>query len=319
MFKWTDFWLGSSDEVAYSQGCDAMAAELAQYYHISVVSMRNAIWHEAHTPIGHPLRWQSWSQEGGRHLNLMRGDRLAAEQVYHWLRRATSIEAPDGAPDVARAGWLSECPINPRYGSWRSAGAQCFSFADAFKGLIEAPHVRVPPTASALWRFEKEVQYGGGKKSKEKPGYVASARGATLHVDTLHTGQHLVSVGFLRTYSSRAVAVLGCVAPCRCAADDAAATNLSVATRVRASTLQLSPQLMVSSPPPATCTLELRLLTDGQPFKFIALQVQADEAVGRHRVGFTRWCQSSPDGVTRWCGHQRAVSPMPQESPAPDG
>ena len=39
---------------------------------------------------------------------------------------------------------------------------------------------------------------------KRKPGYVASARGARLVVDTLAAGAHRVAIGYLRTYTSGA-------------------------------------------------------------------------------------------------------------------
>ena len=87
-----------------------------------------------------------------------------------------------------------------------------------------------------------------------------------------------MSVGFLRTYSSRAVAELSCVRPCACAP-----TNLSAYTGgARTSTTVFSRPLAVEAPNmaggggaggDATCELQLRVLTKGEAFKFIALQV----------------------------------------------
>lgn len=98
--------------------------------------------------------------------------------------------------------------------------------------------------------------------------YKASARGATLQVGTQASGDQWVSVGFLRTYASKGVARLGCVAPCTCAA-----ANLTAHTDAQTSTTAQSEPHPVTSPHGSPCVLELELMTDKEMFKFIALQV----------------------------------------------
>ena len=86
---------------------------------------------------------------------------------------------------------------------------------------------------------------------------------------------HTVTVGYLRTHTSRAMAQLTCMRPCACAP-----TNLSASTRSgeHTSTTVFSAPVHVRVERGVgavkACTLALQLLTDGTPFKFSALQVQ---------------------------------------------
>jgi len=46
LFKWQDWLHGNgATPVRFVQGCDAVFAELAQFYHVSTISMRNSVWH----------------------------------------------------------------------------------------------------------------------------------------------------------------------------------------------------------------------------------------------------------------------------------
>ena len=107
MFKWTDFWVAQG-EIEFAQGCDAMFGELAQFYRLSSISMRNTMWHHvhpAHEAAKHvPFRWKTWTIEGGKHFDLRRGDRMAAELLYHWLAGGCVAQSAArhtvGAPDA---------------------------------------------------------------------------------------------------------------------------------------------------------------------------------------------------------------------------
>lgn len=271
IFKWTDFWLGTgSRELTYSMECDAMFSEIASFYRVSVVSMRNALWHAVHprTPTAatrpNPYRWQTWTTDSGRHLDLGRGDRMAAELFYFWLRGAVEYNLPDAALPVQQMRWLSEYP---HHGAIVRGRTSCFSFDDDFGGAISRPRV---VNGSAGWSWVEWVAAAGGQR-KHKPGYVASARGARLLLDTQTAGAQRISVGYLRTYSSSAVARAGCESPCVCTPD-----TLHAHTSSHTSTTQMSTPLEASTPPGVgTCTVYLQLETDGQQFKLNSLQVES--------------------------------------------
>ena len=131
--------------------------------------------------------------------------------------------------------------------------------------MIETPRV----VETSGWSKVEWVSAAGGAK-KYKPGYVASTSGSELRIDTRRGGAQQVHVGYLKTYSSTAVASLGCVAPCTCPAQD-----LRAHAHPRTSTTTLSPSVRAESPSSTNCTLRLSLSTDGQQFKLISLHVDA--------------------------------------------
>lgn len=274
IFKWTDFWLGSgSTPVRFSQGCDAAMTELAQFYRLSSLSMRSSLWHDVHPTRAsaadeqlRSFRWQRWTTDGGRHLDLGRGDRMAAEMVHHWLRRVAAAELPDAAPPLHQMRWLSEHRSGAAVPSGR---ASCFSFDDSFGGVIGQPRV----VQAAGWARVDWVRGAGGRTQKLKPGYVATQRGAQLLLDTQRSGEMVLRVGYLKTHNSSATARLSCAPPCACTAQSLRARAVS-----NTATTQMSSPLSAMAPLSATCNLQLELLTDAQPFKFIVLQVDAATA-----------------------------------------
>ena len=251
-----------SSPTRFAQGCDAVMAELAQFYHVSTISMRNSLWHlvhPAHEETEHiPFRYDTWTIEGGSHFDLRRGDRMVAELLYHWLRAAASADRPPTLQPVGQMQWLSEYPGR------RRGRSSCFSFDDSFGGSVAEPHI----LGSSGWTRVEWVRAAGGER-KRKPGYVASHKGAELRIDTRQAGVQHVSIGYLQTYSSSARAQVECEAPCACAAEELHAHAAS-----RTSTTAMSPKLRAVAPAGATCTLRLRLLTEQQPFKLIAIHVE---------------------------------------------
>ena len=143
-----------------------------------------------------------------------------------------------------------------------TVAALCVDFDSA-----SSPYLR----QQSLWRF---VEWDNGTDPvtgravlKPKPGFTARSRGAQLRIDTTRDGHTQLRLGFLRTYSSRAVAQMRCVAPCTCAE-----MNLSVHTEARTSTTHFEHVAGgVSSPSGSSCQLELSLLTDDEPFKLISM------------------------------------------------
>uniref|UniRef100_A0A7S0ILG8 Uncharacterized protein n=1 Tax=Calcidiscus leptoporus TaxID=127549 RepID=A0A7S0ILG8_9EUKA len=281
VFLWTNFW-HCRGLCHFSQSCDPYLGELAHFYHASRVGMREALWHEAHDEAhelpretristGSPAHtrryeWEGWTIEGGRHLDLGNGDKLAAELLFYWARRVYEHAVPRAAPDMRVVGWLSEGGLRSKGAASRAEGAaSCFSFDDNFGGLVAAPRV----VAARGWRYVEldSASAVGPERLKRKPGYKASKVDAVLEVDTLSSGPHQVSVGFLRTYSSQAVVRLSCLAPCRCVP-----SSLSAHSDATTSTTVFSSALAVESPASKNCHIELRLLSEGV-FKFNGLQI----------------------------------------------
>ena len=196
--------------------------------------------------------------EGGSHFDLRRGDRMVAELLYHWLRAAASADRPPTLQPVGQMQWLSEYPGR------RRGRSSCFSFDDSFGGSVAEPHI----LGSSGWTRVEWVRAAGGER-KRKPGYVASHKGAELRIDTRQAGVQHVSIGYLQTYSSNARVQVECEAPCACAAEELHAHAAS-----RTSITAMSPKLRAVAPAGATCTLGLRLLTEQQPFKLIAIHVE---------------------------------------------
>ena len=254
---------------AFARPCDAAFHALAAYYRLSRVSVRDAIWHEAITP-GHRLHWQRWMSDDGLHLNLAQGDRLVAELLLHWAMRVAEQDdrRPLSAPPPA-VPWLTadrRGTFGPHARRLTSLAAVCVTFDSA-----TVPSV----LAHDGWRFV-ELDSGvdaatGHAVRKPKPGFKATARGARLVLNTTRGGVgQSVRLGFLRTYSSTAVAQARCAAPCRCKP-----TNLTAHTPQNVSTTQFeSIERGVSTPSAReTCTLEVELLTEGQEFKMVSMHV----------------------------------------------
>ena len=81
---------------AFWMGCEAQIQELAQYYTASVISMRNAMFHqgtfgdESLSPSpkrSSPRDFRRWTSDKGTHFDLNLGDRFGAEVLFHWFRR----------------------------------------------------------------------------------------------------------------------------------------------------------------------------------------------------------------------------------------
>lgn len=86
---------------AFWMGCEAQLQELAQFYSASVVSMRNAMYHRGAVQFGGegPQRserdFHRWTSDNGGHFDLARGDKYAAEVLFHWMRRVASELPPE--------------------------------------------------------------------------------------------------------------------------------------------------------------------------------------------------------------------------------
>ena len=132
----------------------------------------------------------------------------------------------------------------------------------------------MPPRVVAAERWSYVVtdsgSEDGSKTHKPKPGYKAKDKGARLLVDTSVSGNGAFSIGFLRTYTSQAVARLSCVAPCTCQERTVyAGTTHHTSTTVMDRT---HTDFDTPGDGPA-CRIQLELTTEGEIFKFIALHV----------------------------------------------
>lgn len=250
---------------AFSASCDAALGEIARYYHISTVSVRDALFHDATHGANQRYHWASWTQDNGKHATFGQGADFLAELLHFWVGRAASHSYPDATPDVAVVPRLHAIPdregIRDEPGSGGRHGGACYGFAGTFGGTVEKPRV----LRSDGWRLLHTERSGFSGEVKHKPGYAATRRGAALLVDTVTPGVAL-QAGFLRTHASRAVARLSCIAPCRCVP-----TELHAFTNASTSTTEYSPVHPFHAE--ASCAFELRLVSDGETFKFVGLQV----------------------------------------------
>lgn len=276
------------DNCAFGNSCDAAFGELARYYHVSTVSVRDALWHDATSGDEHRFSWSSWTRDHGKHL-LPLGNKYSAELLHGWLTRAVSRSAPDAFPAFETAAWLfnksalfgpSKSGDPPPFASRDKPdafGALCTSFDDSFGGRVPEPRI---VRAQAWSRTTTEVGMSGERKLK--PGYSATQRGALLVVDTLSSGRWF-QVGYLRS-TSHAVAEVSCRAPCTCEtltlrarSTELAATTAFSAPHPFAVSRSAAAGVTAGDERPASrdsgCQLLLQLVSDGERFKFIALQV----------------------------------------------
>jgi len=274
--------------------CDSQLTSLAQWYHASVLSMRNALYHDASNSVyqdlldgktkSNPYYHKSWSIDGGVHLDLHKGDRMIAELVYSWVRRLVERSAPISGRDM-----LGRMPGplggNPEISFGSSI---CFDFAEAV-GKVGG---RAPSVVRAHgWEY---VTYDRGMEngaivSKYKPGMKTTSAKSVLELDTTigttrsHGGGHdsdgKFRLGYLQTYSSNATAALTCVAPCTCGSH-----SINAHSKARTSLTTFTPWIRFSLSQQKPCVLRLELLTEGELFKVIALHV-ASYAASIRAVG----------------------------------
>ena len=277
----------------FSESCDGQLNELARYYRISTVSVRDALWHDATAGVEQRYDWSSWTQDSGKHFTRGLGNKIGAELLHGWLLRAAARSAPDAVPNfVSEAtGWLTNTSVlfgelRTRHGRSTRQGigfaggggllsSLCASFDDSFGGSVPEPRVL---SARGGWaRTTYETGMSGERKLK--PGFAATARGATLVVDTLASGAFF-QVGFLKTHHSHAAVEVSCVRPCVCAA-----LELRAHTAARQSVTELSTPhpfaVKGAGHEQGGCRLELRLTSDAHRFKFISLQVTSARDAGR--------------------------------------
>lgn len=231
--------------------------------------MRDALWSEAHASPGTKFSYRNWTIEGGRHLDLQFGDQMAAELSIYWTLMVME-HSPSGVVqnwDMVPRAWLSEGGLRNR-GSLSQSG-NCYSFDESFGSTILPPRV-----VSYQGGFEF-VQYDVAnpldvEKRKKKPGFEASKFNATLEIDTLVKGSGQISIGYLRTYASEAVAELSCIKPCVCKT-----ARLQVHTSAHTSTTVFSPKVSFVGPEGISCHVQLRLVNNSGAFKFISLQTNS--------------------------------------------
>ena len=271
----------------FERSCDAAFMELAQYYQISVISLRNALWHEAEPRRG-SHGYPKWTRDDGLHLDLGQGDVMAAQMMRHWVTTAFATDRPDAGPTTSGP-WLTNSTASnalqrkrsqyhrsrvrmPKSRGNAQVAAVCFDFGDADSGWpVNPPRV----LQADGWQYVRlDAGTSEGRRTlKEKPGMRATQLGAILTLDTTRHGSRQLRLGFLQTYSSRAVARLSCMPPCTCAATDVSAhadtrTSLTAYANVPGG---------FESPPDRTCKLSLKLVETGGPnstgFKVTALHV----------------------------------------------
>ena len=145
-----------------------------------------------------------------------------------------------------------------------SVAAVCVDFDRA-----DSPHV-LSRSNFTFVAFDNGTDAASGAPTlKPKPGLKARARGAALRLDTARDGEREVRLGFLRTWSSGAVARVSCAPPCHC-------SLLMLSTHAEAHTSTTAFESVpggVRSPEGVSCQLELQLLTDAQPFKLVSMHV----------------------------------------------
>jgi hypothetical protein len=270
----------------FERNCDAAFMELAQYYQASVISLRNALWHDAEPNRG-SHRYPRWTSDDGLHLDLGQGDVMAARMLHHWVTTVSETDRPDAGPATSGP-WLTNSTASnalqrkrsqyhrfrvrmPRSGGHAQVAAVCFDFGDAQSGWSNPPRV----LHAHDWQFVRlDAGASEGRQTlKEKPGMRAVHKGATLLLDTTRHGSRQLRLGFLQTYSSRAMARLSCTPPCTCAVTEVSAhadsrTSLTAYTNVPGG---------FASPPDRTCKVRLDLVSTGGPnstgFKVTALHV----------------------------------------------
>jgi len=143
--------------------------------------------------------------------------------------------------------------------------ALCFSFDEGFRGSA-----RIPPPTIVRQQGWKHVRFENSTEGPRlKPGLKAWRRGAEVELDTEGAGTgRCFSLGILKTRLSHANAELRCVPPCTCAA-----TSLESWTTAITTTTWMSTPIEFDSPAAQTCHVRIRLLSDKEPFKIVALQV----------------------------------------------
>ena len=146
----------------------------------------------------------------------------------------------------------------------------CFSFDDPLGGAFAAPKV----LSSRNWtHVQHEVSPHSGER-KLKPGYRASARGALLTLSTQAVGEQEFKLGYLSSRSSAARVALRCVDGCVCSEVQVGASGQKAAGDTT-STTEFTTRHVARATQGKACHVALEMLTDGQPFKLVALHVRS--------------------------------------------
>ena len=246
-------------------------------YGASTISLRNAFYTLGTTAHGGSKRsrfnYLAWTQDNGGHLSPSLGNKYAAELFFHWVRRVAERSPAPSADALGLPTTWYHLPVGGVRGGARGYSAlaapaqRCYTFDDDFNGLLSAPRVL---NASAGWRLTS-TETGTSGEVKRKPGYRASARGAVLRLSTLQSGAQKVQVGFLASPRSLATAALTCEAGCTCAR-----LELSAHDSRGVSTTRFSDPHAAVAAGEQPCELALRLTSDREDFKLIALHVAED-------------------------------------------
>ena len=295
-WKYKSFWcrkpgqrVGAQWPCSYHSSCEIEMNDLAVYYGISVSSFRNAFFSEtndkrvrkkmdAYKLTRYPA--QSFTVDQGGHFDFNLGDQLAAEILFDWIARAAiahsgpkgwALPQPTTRLDLVPHSWYNFKQQMEVQQITAVPPSTCYSFEDDFQGTVAQPVVL--PSESHGFEFIR-YEYGQSGEQKLKPGWVANQTGSRLRVTVADGGSRFVSVGYLRSWTSKARFMITCVPPCSCTESTMSTTSMNRMTDGVKIT-KYSPFFHVNAPSEGTlCNLDLTVTKpNDQRFKFIALRV----------------------------------------------
>ena len=139
--------------------------------------------------------------------------------------------------------------------------------------------------AAANWTYVTHEASTFSGERKRKPGYRALVNGSRLELSTRARGRQEFKLGYLGTSRSRAIARLTCVDGCSCAPLELRASNGKLPADTTATT-EFTPAHYADASALVDahhshgaraegCAVRVELITDGEPFKVVALHVHS--------------------------------------------
>ena len=279
--------VGPQHPCSYHMTCEIEMNELAMFYGISAISFRNAFFLDtrdrrvrkqlaAYKLRNYPVK--DFTVDDGGHFDFLLGDMLAAEILFSWIARASlahsgpkvwALPQPTTRLDLVPQQWYTS---KQQTGALKAmVPALCYSFEDDFYGTVAPPVVL--QSESPGFEFI-QYEYGHSGEQKVKPGWIANRTGSRLRVALVKGGSRMVSVGYLRSWASKARFMISCVPPCSCSESRIETKSLRRITEGVKIT-KYSPFFRVESPSEmVACNIDLTVTKpDKQRFKFIALRV----------------------------------------------